>query len=193
MAGALVTGAALGATIPFRVKAKITLRTVKGKAFQHLSASSALARSQIPRIVEEQGKRSHKEHCNYFKFIDEDDDNLSSTICSNVGPQKAIRTEELNDIRTRLYEMDNEIHQHGRRLQRMEKNFKIMIYVIHTNFHFFHLDQTATATTHRDSSARLRTDRFQVSEDFDYSVAHKLPPLPLRSNSSSGGTREQLR
>ncbi|KAL7206620.1 hypothetical protein ACSBR2_019355 [Camellia fascicularis] len=37
-------------------------------------------------------KESHKEHCNYFKFADEDDDNTSSTIRSNVGPRKAVRT-----------------------------------------------------------------------------------------------------
>ncbi|XP_028068799.1 uncharacterized protein LOC114271374 [Camellia sinensis] len=75
-------------------------------------------------------KYSHKEHCNYFKFTNEDEDDSSSTIRSNVGSRKAIRTEELNDIRTRLYEMDNEIHEHGTRLHRIEKNFKIMIYVI---------------------------------------------------------------
>ncbi|KAL7233113.1 hypothetical protein ACSBR1_016863 [Camellia fascicularis] len=75
-------------------------------------------------------KYSHKAHCNYFKFADEDDDNTSSTIRSNVGPWKTIRTEELNDLRTRLCEMENEIHEHGRRIQRIEKNFKVMIYVI---------------------------------------------------------------
>ncbi|CAL5374177.1 unnamed protein product [Camellia sinensis] len=73
---------------------------------------------------------SHKEHCNYFKFADEDDDDSRSTIRSNVGPRNAIRTEELNDIKTRLCEMDNEILQYGTRLKMMEKNFKIMIYVI---------------------------------------------------------------
>ncbi|KAL7260241.1 hypothetical protein ACSBR1_006000 [Camellia fascicularis] len=75
-------------------------------------------------------KYSHKEHCNYFKFTDEDDDDSSSIIRSNVGPRKAIRTKKLNDIRTRLCEMDNEIHEHGTSLQRMEKNYKIMVYVI---------------------------------------------------------------
>ncbi|KAF5931857.1 hypothetical protein HYC85_028028 [Camellia sinensis] len=74
---------------------------------------------------------SHKEHYNYFKFADDDDDDdTSSTIRSNVAPRKAIRIEELNDLRTRLCEMDNEIHEHGRRFQRMGKNFKAMIYVI---------------------------------------------------------------
>ncbi|KAL7192951.1 hypothetical protein ACSBR2_024709 [Camellia fascicularis] len=72
-------------------------------------------------------KYSHKEHCNYFKFADKDDDDSISTIRSDVGPRKAIRTEELNDIRTRLCEIDNE---YGARLQMMEKNFKNRIYVI---------------------------------------------------------------
>ncbi|CAL5353331.1 unnamed protein product [Camellia sinensis] len=66
-------------------------------------------------------KYSHKKHCNYFKFADEDDNDTSSTIRSSVGPQKAIRIEELNDLRTRISEMDNEIHEHGRRLQRMRR------------------------------------------------------------------------
>ncbi|KAL7229818.1 hypothetical protein ACSBR2_008384 [Camellia fascicularis] len=73
---------------------------------------------------------STKEHCNYFKFADDDDEDVTSTIRSNTGLRKAIRTEEFNDVRTRLSEMDNEIHDHGRRLRRMEKNFKAMIYVI---------------------------------------------------------------
>ncbi|KAL7176107.1 hypothetical protein ACSBR2_029639 [Camellia fascicularis] len=30
-------------------------------------------------------KYSHKEHCNYFKFADEDVDDTSSTIRPNVG------------------------------------------------------------------------------------------------------------
>ncbi|GMP90085.1 hypothetical protein CsSME_00041370 [Camellia sinensis var. sinensis] len=51
----------------------------------------------------------------------EDDNDTSSTIRSSVGPQKAIRIEELNDRRTRIFEMDNEIHEHGRRLQRMRR------------------------------------------------------------------------
>ncbi|CAL5418526.1 hypothetical protein CsSME_00036370 [Camellia sinensis var. sinensis] len=61
---------------------------------------------------------------------DDDDDDTSSIIRSNIGPRKAIIIEKLNDLRTRLCEMDNEIHEHDRRLQRMEKNFKAMIYVI---------------------------------------------------------------
>ncbi|KAL7218210.1 hypothetical protein ACSBR2_011479 [Camellia fascicularis] len=75
-------------------------------------------------------KYSNKEHCNYFKFADNDDGNITSTIHSNTGPRKAIRIEKLNDVRTRLSEIENEICDHGRRLQRIDKNFKAMIYVI---------------------------------------------------------------
>ncbi|KAL7182731.1 hypothetical protein ACSBR1_041422 [Camellia fascicularis] len=75
-------------------------------------------------------KYSNKKHCNYFKFADNDDRDVTSTIHSNTGPHKAIRTKELNDVRTRLSEMENEIRDHDRRLQRMDKNFKAMIYVI---------------------------------------------------------------
>ncbi|CAL5390509.1 unnamed protein product [Camellia sinensis] len=74
--------------------------------------------------------KSNKEHCNYFKFADDDDGDVTSTIHSNSGPRKAIPTEELNDVRARLSEMENEIHDHGRRLQRMDNKFKAMIYVI---------------------------------------------------------------
>ncbi|GMP74804.1 hypothetical protein CsSME_00032112 [Camellia sinensis var. sinensis] len=71
-----------------------------------------------------------RNHYNYFKFADNDDDDITSTICSNASPWKAIRTKEFNDLRTRLCEVDNEIYEHGRRLKRIEKNFKAMIYVI---------------------------------------------------------------
>ncbi|KAL7225203.1 hypothetical protein ACSBR1_020557 [Camellia fascicularis] len=74
--------------------------------------------------------KSNKEHCNYFKFVDDDDEDVTSTIHSNSGPRKAIRTKELNDVRVRLSEMENEIHDHGRRLQRMDNKFNTMIYVI---------------------------------------------------------------
>ncbi|CAL5386600.1 unnamed protein product [Camellia sinensis] len=72
-------------------------------------------------------KGSTKEHCNYFKFVDDNnDDDVTSIIRSNAGPQTAIRTEEFNDLRRRFGEMDNAIHKHGRKLQRMEKIFKGM-------------------------------------------------------------------
>ncbi|KAL7249338.1 hypothetical protein ACSBR1_011487 [Camellia fascicularis] len=74
--------------------------------------------------------KSNKEHCNYFKFADDDDGAITLTIHSNSGSRKAIRTEELNDVKARLSEMENEIHDHGRRLQRMDKKFKAMIYMI---------------------------------------------------------------
>ncbi|CAL5335777.1 unnamed protein product [Camellia sinensis] len=75
-------------------------------------------------VLEENESESANEHCNYFKFTDDDDDDVTSTIHSNVGPRTAIRTEEINDLKRRLGEMDNAIHEHGRRLQMMEKIFK---------------------------------------------------------------------
>ncbi|XP_028088015.1 uncharacterized protein LOC114288657 [Camellia sinensis] len=78
----------------------------------------------------ENESQSNEEHCNYFKFADDADEDITSTIRSNTGLRKAIRTEEFNDVRTRLSEVDNIIQDQGRRLQRIEKNFKAMIYVI---------------------------------------------------------------
>ncbi|CAL5420301.1 unnamed protein product [Camellia sinensis] len=45
-----------------------------------------------------------EEHCNYFKFVDDDD----YDVISNVAPRTSIRSEEFNDPSTRVYEMDNE-------------------------------------------------------------------------------------
>ncbi|CAL5430824.1 unnamed protein product [Camellia sinensis] len=39
-------------------------------------------------------------------------------------------SKQKNSIMARLSEMENEIHEHSRRLQRMDNNFKAMIYVI---------------------------------------------------------------
>ncbi|KAL7189042.1 hypothetical protein ACSBR1_038836 [Camellia fascicularis] len=75
-------------------------------------------------------KYSANEHCNYFKFADNDDDDVTSIIRSNAGPRTTIRTKEINGLRRRLGEMDNAIHEHGRRLQKMEKIFKTMTYVV---------------------------------------------------------------
>ncbi|KAL7223588.1 hypothetical protein ACSBR1_025109 [Camellia fascicularis] len=69
-------------------------------------------------------------HCNYFRFADDDDNDVTATIHVNAGPRTDSRTEEINDLRRRLGEMDNAIHEHDRRLQRMEKIFKAMTYVI---------------------------------------------------------------
>ncbi|CAL5414503.1 unnamed protein product [Camellia sinensis] len=69
-------------------------------------------------------KYSADEHCNYFRFIDDDHNDVISTICSNAGPRTATRTEEINDLRRRLGEIDNAIHEHDRSLQMMEKIFK---------------------------------------------------------------------
>ncbi|GMP24939.1 hypothetical protein CsSME_00002031 [Camellia sinensis var. sinensis] len=73
------------------------------------------------RLVTKESRHSANKHCNYFRFADDDDNDVTSTD---------IRTEEINDLRRRLGEMDNAIHEHDRRLERMEKIFKAMIYVI---------------------------------------------------------------
>ncbi|CAL5365540.1 unnamed protein product [Camellia sinensis] len=70
--------------------------------------------------------RISEEHCNYFKFADDNDDD----VISNVVPRKSIRSEEFKDLSTRVYEMDNEFQEHGRRLRRMEKELNVMLYVI---------------------------------------------------------------
>ncbi|KAL7208621.1 hypothetical protein ACSBR1_030370 [Camellia fascicularis] len=67
-----------------------------------------------------------EEHCNYFKFADDDDDN----VISNAAPRTSIRSEEFNDLSTRVYEMDNEFQEHARRLRRMEKKLNVVLYVI---------------------------------------------------------------
>ncbi|CAL5322467.1 unnamed protein product [Camellia sinensis] len=59
-------------------------------------------------------KYSVNENYNYFSFADDDDNDVTFTD---------IRTEEINDLRRRLGE-------HDRRLERMEKSFKAMAYVI---------------------------------------------------------------
>ncbi|KAL7203942.1 hypothetical protein ACSBR2_017075 [Camellia fascicularis] len=72
-------------------------------------------------------KYTSNDHCNYFRWFadddDDDDDDITSSIRANAGPRTDSRTEEINDLRTRLGE-------HDRRLQRIEKIFKAMTYVI---------------------------------------------------------------
>ncbi|KAL7255180.1 hypothetical protein ACSBR1_009359 [Camellia fascicularis] len=53
-----------------------------------------------------------EEHCNYFKFADDNDDD----VISNAAPRKSIRSKEFKDLSTRVYEMDNEFQEHSRRL-----------------------------------------------------------------------------
>ncbi|CAL5408137.1 unnamed protein product [Camellia sinensis] len=67
-----------------------------------------------------------EEHCNYFKFVDDDD----YDVISNAAPRTFIRSEEFNDPSTRVYEMDNEFQEHGRRLRKMEKKLNVVLYVI---------------------------------------------------------------
>ncbi|GMP61690.1 hypothetical protein CsSME_00024059 [Camellia sinensis var. sinensis] len=96
-------------------------------------ASSSTNNSNIrlkPRLCDCGRTTAIKKHCNYFKFADEDDDGAISTIRSDAGSRTTIRTEEFNDLRRRLGEMDNEFLEHDRRLQRMEKKFKAMTCVI---------------------------------------------------------------
>ncbi|KAF5954442.1 hypothetical protein HYC85_007298 [Camellia sinensis] len=74
---------------------------------------------------------SANENCNYFSWADDDDDDdVTSAIRANSGPRTDSRTEEINDLRRRNDLMDNAIHEHERRLQRMEKILKAMTYVI---------------------------------------------------------------
>ncbi|CAL5367194.1 unnamed protein product [Camellia sinensis] len=70
-------------------------------------------------------KYTRNEHCNYFRWFadDDDDDDITSTIRAAAGPRTDSTTEEINDLRRRVGE-------HDRRLQRMEKIFKGMTYVI---------------------------------------------------------------
>ncbi|CAL5371629.1 unnamed protein product [Camellia sinensis] len=66
-------------------------------------------------------------HCNYFKFVDEDDEDVTSRIRSNTRACDAITVEDFNDVRTRLHDMEND---YGRRLERIENNIKAMVYFI---------------------------------------------------------------
>ncbi|GMP72888.1 hypothetical protein CsSME_00030777 [Camellia sinensis var. sinensis] len=70
-------------------------------------------------------KYSTNNHCNYFRWFadddDDDDDDITASASTNAGPRST--TEEINDLRTTLGE-------HDRRLERMEKMFKAMTYVI---------------------------------------------------------------
>ncbi|KAL7201620.1 hypothetical protein ACSBR1_033339 [Camellia fascicularis] len=69
----------------------------------------------------------NKAHCNYYKFADDDDKDVTSIIRPNTGPHQSLTTEELYELRAIVSEMENQIH---RRLQRIENKMKAMIYVI---------------------------------------------------------------
>ncbi|CAL5442633.1 unnamed protein product [Camellia sinensis] len=66
-------------------------------------------------------------HCNYFKFVDEDDEDVTSRIPSNCTACDGITVDDFNDVRTRLDYVETD---YGRRLQRMERNIKAMVYFI---------------------------------------------------------------
>ncbi|THG23908.1 hypothetical protein TEA_016725 [Camellia sinensis var. sinensis] len=86
-------------------------------------------------------KNISEEHCNYFKFVDDDD----YDVISNVAPRTSIKSEEFNDPSTRVYEMDNEFQEHGRRLRKMEKKLNVVLYVIciamllHSGMHHYEI------------------------------------------------------
>ncbi|KAL7235086.1 hypothetical protein ACSBR1_018550 [Camellia fascicularis] len=73
---------------------------------------------------------SDTSHCTYFKFVDEDDEDVTSTIRSNTRACDGITIEDFNELRTRLDGVENENDDYGRRLQRMENNLKAMMYFI---------------------------------------------------------------
>ena len=66
-------------------------------------------------------------HCNYFKFVSEDDEDVTSRIRSNSTAAADITIEDLNDVGIRFHYMEND---YGRWLQRMEYNIKKMVYFI---------------------------------------------------------------
>ncbi|CAL5437569.1 unnamed protein product [Camellia sinensis] len=74
-------------------------------------------------------------HCNYFKFVDEDDEDVTSRIPSNCTACDGITVDDFNNVRTRLDYVETD---YGRRLQRMERNIKAMVYfiVFSTVFYF---------------------------------------------------------
>ncbi|CAL5378314.1 unnamed protein product [Camellia sinensis] len=89
-------------------------------------------------------KYSNSGHCNYFKFMDEDDEDITSTIRSITRACDAITIEDFNDLRASLHEIENENDEYrrrlerienenddyGRRLERIENHLKEMVYVI---------------------------------------------------------------
>ncbi|CAL5383680.1 unnamed protein product [Camellia sinensis] len=66
-------------------------------------------------------------HCNYFKFVDEDDEAVTSRIRSNCTTCDGITVQDFDDVRTRLHYMETN---YARRLERMEGNIKAMVYFI---------------------------------------------------------------
>ncbi|CAL5351312.1 unnamed protein product [Camellia sinensis] len=66
-------------------------------------------------------------HCNYFKFVDEDDEAVTSKIRSNCTACDGITIQDFDDVRTRLHFMETN---YGQRLERMERNIKAMVYFI---------------------------------------------------------------
>ncbi|KAL7192504.1 hypothetical protein ACSBR2_024354 [Camellia fascicularis] len=63
-------------------------------------------------------------------FMDEDDEDVTSTIRSNTRACDTITVEDFNDLRTRLHDIEDENDDYSRRLERMENNLKAMVYFI---------------------------------------------------------------
>ncbi|KAL7205696.1 hypothetical protein ACSBR2_018594 [Camellia fascicularis] len=57
-------------------------------------------------------KYSNTAHCNCFKFVDKDDEDVTSTICSNTRACDDI-TVDFNELRTRLDDVENENDDYG--------------------------------------------------------------------------------
>ncbi|XP_028106824.1 uncharacterized protein LOC114305871 isoform X2 [Camellia sinensis] len=69
-------------------------------------------------------------NCNYFKFVDEDDEDVTSTIRSNTRASNGVTVEDFNELRRRLYDVENEHDDYGRRLRMVENILKAMVYLI---------------------------------------------------------------
>ncbi|XP_028057103.1 uncharacterized protein LOC114261092 [Camellia sinensis] len=75
-------------------------------------------------------KHTETPNCNYFKFVDEDDEDVTSTIRSNTRASDGVTVEEFNELRRRLYDVENEHEDYGRRLRMVENILKAMVYLI---------------------------------------------------------------
>ncbi|KAL7207826.1 hypothetical protein ACSBR1_029721 [Camellia fascicularis] len=75
-------------------------------------------------------KYTETPNCNYFKFVDEDDEDVTSTIRSNTRASDGVTVEGFKELRRRLYDVKNEHDDYGRRLRMVENILKAMVYLI---------------------------------------------------------------
>ncbi|XP_028106479.1 uncharacterized protein LOC114305568 [Camellia sinensis] len=75
-------------------------------------------------------KYTENPNCNYFKFVAEDDEDVTSTIRSNTRASDGVTVEDFNELRRRLYDVENEHGDYGRRLRMVENILKAMVYLI---------------------------------------------------------------